>query len=528
MAKMGFSAPFRVSAFCPPYFRFCRSCRQFYSFSSSSRVSCCLEDRTAQSPNGFLSDRTLSSHLLQLNPRSSYRTFQNNESQMLHRPRNNFASSQSEQPLVYRKVERREEDNREVSHGLHPPGHSAEDWGRAIEECKQNKGLFAHRSNASANVKTITEEDVAEKAKSGIRNIENHMSGMNGRIHCSLNINTETRWLSARRPNLQVSLLHSTSSERDERSLEESIQAAVESKTYQQIPELLNASRDSCQTPNPFSFLSMFSESHRVHVVDEILQSFILIRPRSRLGVAYSCLLTYTLESRNPLPLALAIIQRMLRSGCHPVPQTHLLLSKAWVEGRQRFRSVSTILDEMHSIGYSPDCGTCNYLIISLCKVNKFDEAVKVLREMGGGCCIPDLDSYGTLINEMAELRRTADIVEMVKEMVARHGLNPRKETIVKVVNAMRANRDIWRAIDMIEFLESKNVHIGFEAYELALEGCLEGRQFVLAGKLAIRMTERGFIPYIRVRQRVVEGLASIGESEFSSIVRQRFAELKS
>ncbi|KAK4394776.1 Pentatricopeptide repeat-containing protein [Sesamum angolense] len=472
MAKMGFSAPFRVSAFCPPYFR--------------------LEDRTAQSANGFLSDRTLSSHLLQLNPRSSYRTFQHNESQMLYRPRNNFASSQSEQPLVYRKVERRQEDNREVSHGLHPPGHSAEDWGRAIKECKQNKGLFAHRSNASANVKTITEEDVAEKAKSGIRTIDNHMSGMNGRIHCSLNINTETRWLSARRPNLQVSLLHSASSERDERSLEESIQAAVEAKTYQQIPELLNASRDSCQTPNPFSFLSMFSESHRVHVVDEILQSFILIRPRSRLGVAYSCLLTYTLESRNPLPLALAIIQRMLRSGCHPVPQTHLLLSKAWVEGRQRSRSVSSLAGN------------------------------------GGGCCIPDLDSYGTLINEMAELRRTADIVEMVKEMVTRHGLNPRKETIVKVVNAMRANRDIWRAIDMIEFLESKNVHIGFEAYELVLEGCLEGRQYVLAGKLAIRMTERGFIPYIRVRQRVVEGLASIGESEFSSMVRQRFAELKS
>ncbi|XP_020547802.1 pentatricopeptide repeat-containing protein At1g06270 isoform X2 [Sesamum indicum] len=444
---------------------------------------------------------------------------------MLYRPRNNFASSQWEQPLVYRKVKRREEDNREVSYGLHPPGHSAEDWGRATKECKQNKRLFARRNNESTDVKTITEEDVAEKAKSGIRNIGYHM---NGRIHCSLNINTETRWLSARRPNLQVSLLHSSSPERDERSLEESIQAAVEAKTYQQIPELLNASRDSCQTPNPFSFLSMFSESHQVRVVDEILQSFILIRPRSRLGVAYSCLLTYTLESRNPLPLALAIIQRMLRSGCLPVPQTHLLLSKAWVEGRQRSRSVSSILNEMHSIGYSPDCGTCNYLIVSLCKVNKFDEAVKVLREMGGGCCIPDLDSYGTLISEMAELRRTGDIVEMVKEMVSRHGLNPRKETIVKVVNAMRANRDIWRAVDMIEFLERKNVHIGFEGYELALEGCLEGRQFVLAGKFAIRMTERGFIPYIRVRQRVVEGLVWIGESEFSSIVRQKFAELKS
>ncbi|KAK4420945.1 Pentatricopeptide repeat-containing protein [Sesamum alatum] len=505
--------------------RFCCSCTKFYSFSSSSRVSSRLEDRAAQSANGLLSYRALSSDLLELNQRSSYSTLQHSESQMLYRQRNDFASSQVEKPLVYSKVERREDDNREVSYALHPPGHAAEEWGRSTEECKPSKRLFAYRNNVSTNLKTLTEEDVAEKAKSGRRNIGNHISGKNGRIHRSLNINTETRRLSARRPNLQVSLLHSTSSER---SLEESIQAAVEAKRYQQIPELLNASKDSCRNPNPFSFLSAFSQSQRVHVVDEILQSFILIRPRSRLRVAYSCLLTDTLESLNPLPLALAIIQCMLRSGCQPVPQTHLLLSKAWVEGRWGSRSVSSILEEMHSIGYSPDCGTCNYLIMSLCKVNQFEEAVTVLRKMGGACCIPDLDSYGTLISEMAELRRTGDIVKMVKEMVSRHGLNPRKETIVKAVNAMRANRDIWRAIDMIEFLESKNVHIGFETYELALEGCLEGRQFVLAGKFAIRMTGRGFIPYIRVRQRVVEGLVSIGESEFSSIVRQRFAELKS
>lgn len=33
-----------------------------------------------------------------------------------------------------------------------------------------------------------------------------NISGSNGRIHCSLNINTETGRLSARRPNLQVEL----------------------------------------------------------------------------------------------------------------------------------------------------------------------------------------------------------------------------------------------------------------------------------------------------------------------------------
>ncbi|PIN00044.1 hypothetical protein CDL12_27456 [Handroanthus impetiginosus] len=310
--------------------------------------------------------------------------------------------------------------------------------------------------------------------------------------------------------------------------LQESIQAAVEAQDYLQIPDLLNASKESCRNPNPFLFLSEFSENHRVRVVDEMLQSFVPIRPRSRSRVAYCSLLSYILESPNPLPLALAIIQRTLRSGCLPVPQTHLLLSKAWIERRQQSHAVSSILLEMRSIGYSPDCGTCNYLILSLCKANHFEEANQVLRGMVRGGCIPDLDSYGTLISEMSELRMSNGVVEMVKGMVGVHGLNPRKEMIVKAVVAMRANRDVWRAVEMIEFLESEGVDVGFEAYELALEGCLEVSQFVLAGKFVLRMTGRGFIPYIRVRQRVFQGLVSIGETELASIVRQRFAELKS
>ncbi|KAK4486990.1 hypothetical protein RD792_006305 [Penstemon davidsonii] len=165
---------------------------------------------------------------------------------------------------------------------------------------------------------------------------------------------------------------------------------------------------------------------------------------------------------------------------------------------------------------------------MSLCKVDRITEAVKVLRGMGRAGVIPDLDSYGSLIGEMSDLRMTSKVVGMVKEMVSVHGLNPRQDMVVKAVNGIRANREIWRAVEMIEFLEEEDVCIGFEAYELVLEGCLECRQFVLAGKFVVRMTEKGFIPYIRVRQRVVEGLVGVGESELSSVVRQRFAELKS
>uniref|UniRef100_A0A5B7B6X3 Pentatricopeptide repeat-containing protein n=1 Tax=Davidia involucrata TaxID=16924 RepID=A0A5B7B6X3_DAVIN len=324
---------------------------------------------------------------------------------------------------------------------------------------------------------------------------------------------------------LQFFSIHSISSSQ---TLKDSIRAAVEEKTYQQIPDLLNASNESCLKPNPFSFLSTFSQNHRIQIIDEILQSFIPLRPRSRPKVAYSCLLSYTLQNPNPLPLALAILQRTIRSGCVPVPQTHLLLTTAWLSRRHQSQSIPTILLEMQSIGCHPDCGTCNYLISSLCVVDQLTEAVKVLKSMGGAGCVPDLESYGAVIGALCVVRKTNDAAEMMKEMVAKIGLTPRQETVVKVITAMRANREIWRAVEMIEFLEREGFHVGFESYELVVEGCRECGEFVLAGKVVMRMTGRGFIPYIRVRQKVVEGLASVGEWKFACVLRQRFAQLKS
>lgn len=310
-------------------------------------------------------------------------------------------------------------------------------------------------------------------------------------------------------------------------SLEESVRNAVESRTYRNIPDLFIALKESCHSPNPFSFLSTFSQARRTQVIDEMLQDFISIRPRYHPYATYSCLLTYVLQSPDPFPIALAIIQRVIRSGCVPVPQTHLLLSRAWMERRQQRESVSKMLLEMESIGYHLDCGMCNYLISSLCKVDQSNEAIHVLRGMCKAGCIPDLDTYGIVIGAMCKTRRIYVVVELMKDMV-KFGLTPRQEIVVKVIAAIRARKDIWRAVEVVELLQSEGILMGFESYESVLEGCLECGEYVLAGKVVMGMTNRGFIPYIRARQKVVEGLANAGDWKLAYAVRQRFAELKS
>ncbi|XVF73869.1 hypothetical protein PTKIN_Ptkin13bG0016100 [Pterospermum kingtungense] len=323
----------------------------------------------------------------------------------------------------------------------------------------------------------------------------------------------------------QSSLVHSTSSLQ---SVEETVKDAVVAKTYKQLPDILIAVERKGRIPNPFSFLSTFPLKLRTQILEEILQSFKSIRPRSHPRIAYDLLLSYTLQSPQPLPISLAILQCTLRSGCLPAPQIKLLLSSAWLNFHGQSQSVSDSLMEMQDFGYCPDSVTCNYIISSLCGVDRLEEAVKVLRHMARAGCPPDLESYAALIVAMCTFGRTVDAVELVKQMVMKARLTPRQGTVLKVVATLRANREIWKAVQLIEFLESKGNPVGFESYELVVEGCLECCEYILAGKVVIAMAERGFIPYIRVRQKVVEGLVNVNELKLASSVRERLVELGS
>ena len=144
----------------------------------------------------------------------------------------------------------------------------------------------------------------------------------------------------------------------------------------------------------------------------------------------------------------------------------------------------------MQDIGYCLDSVMCNYIISSLCAVDQLEEAVKVLRHMSRAGCLPDLESYAGLIAEMCKFRRTVDAVELVKQMVQKARLTPRQGIVVKVVAILRANREIWKAVKMIEFLERKGNPVGFESYELVVEGCMECGEYILARKVVVAMTE--------------------------------------
>ncbi|KAF8402414.1 hypothetical protein HHK36_013369 [Tetracentron sinense] len=114
-----------------------------------------------------------------------------------------------------------------------------------------------------------------------------------------------------------------------------------------------------------------------------------------------------------------------------------------------------------------------------LCAVDQWTEAVRVLKEMGGAGCEPDSESYSIVIGKMCERRKSGEAVELVKEMVGEIGLTPKQGVLVRVV----AGRG---GVEMIEFLERRGCNVGFESYEMVVEGCLERGEFVLGGKVVM------------------------------------------
>ncbi|GAB2214877.1 hypothetical protein Droror1_Dr00019242 [Drosera rotundifolia] len=119
-------------------------------------------------------------------------------------------------------------------------------------------------------------------------------------------------------------------------------------------------------------------------------------RPLSYIG--FELLLLYTLQSSEPFPIALMVLLQTLRAGCSQAPETQMILSSAWLDHRCRFQCVGDMFLDMKSNGYRPDCGTCNYIISSLCAVDQLDDAIEVLGWMTGVTCIPDLDSFCPVI----------------------------------------------------------------------------------------------------------------------------------
>ncbi|KAG8386145.1 hypothetical protein BUALT_Bualt03G0118600 [Buddleja alternifolia] len=140
---------------------------------------CRKEDRELQSANGRSAIGAHNVNILELKNRSSYSTFQCDESEIHYPRRNTVRYPEGNNPSFRTEVERRVGNNKDVWYRTSRPRHTTEDLGEATEKCDKSKRLFAHRNRISANLKTLPEEDIAEESNVVRRSIyEGEGSGL--------------------------------------------------------------------------------------------------------------------------------------------------------------------------------------------------------------------------------------------------------------------------------------------------------------------------------------------------------------
>lgn len=302
---------------------------------------------------------------------------------------------------------------------------------------------------------------------------------------------------------------------------DEMVKIAVRKRDFKFVAHLLAKMKtEGVSALQTFAFLNEDDS-----VVDEMLQAFFRMKfpePRD----AYDAVVFHFCEA-NRLELALAAIQGMIRLGYRPNPQIFVALSNAWCE-QTRICRPEEILEKMREFGYRPDGNTCNLVLKALSAVGKVDEAFALLDSMRLAGCEPDSQSYDVLIWGACEIGDGDGALQLLHRMTVHEGFTPRQKTYTTIIRALDRIGDCVKAYDMVNFLNERDLSLSFHNYQMVAEMCYENFERVAAANILIQMTDKGFIPYIELRQRVFHSLVRKGEHELAWRLRRKLMHLRS
>lgn len=141
---------------------------------------------------------------------------------------------------------------------------------------------------------------------------------------------------------------------------------------------------------------------------------------------------------------------------------------------------------------------------------------------------MPDSESYWKVVERCCESKNFELGLELMRFMVEEEGMMLKKGMVGRLVKAMRKVREVRKSVEVVRWLERQGCEVEFDGYARIVEGCLENKEFVLAGKVFVEMTKRGFLPFAKVRRKVFDGLAGIGQHELAGDVRRLLFDIGS
>ncbi|KAL9252065.1 Pentatricopeptide repeat-containing protein, partial [Drosera capensis] len=121
-----------------------------------------------------------------------------------------------------------------------------------------------------------------------------------------------------------------------------------------------------------------------------------------------------------------------------------------------------------------PDVITCNTILKACCEAERFEEAMKILNDMIGKFCEPDLVSFTTVIFAFLKEGKAEAALNLLHKTMAERRLRPGVVTYNAVIRGLFSLGMATEAMDAYTSMASQGVGADCTAYAIILEGLFQ------------------------------------------------------
>ncbi|GKB18565.1 pentatricopeptide repeat-containing protein [Tanacetum coccineum] len=151
------------------------------------------------------------------------------------------------------------------------------------------------------------------------------------------------------------------------------------------------------------------------------------------------------------------IFQKMKEYKCEPTLKAYITVFSILVDENQ-LKVALKFYRYMRQLGFPPNVPSLNVLIKALSKNSgTMDSAIRIFREMPNHGCIPDMYTYGTLINGLCRLGKISKANELLKEMEAK-GCSPSVVTYTSLIHGLCQLNYLDEAKALLQEMEAKSI----------------------------------------------------------------------
>ncbi|CAN0853194.1 Pentatricopeptide repeat-containing protein At5g46100 [Linum grandiflorum] len=197
--------------------------------------------------------------------------------------------------------------------------------------------------------------------------------------------------------------------------------------------------------------------------------------------------------------------------GCKPTERSFITVLSVLVDESQ-LKEAFGFYRYMKEMGIRPSVVSLNILIKALCKNgDTVDAALKIFLEMPSRGCVPDLYTYGTLINGLCKLGRISEGKDLFQEMEGK-GCLPSVVTYTSLIHGLCQSEKVDEAMNLFEKMKSNKVEPNVFTFSCLMDGlCKAGRSrqaFELLGLMVGKRLQPNTITY----STLITGLCKEGK----------------